>query len=99
MTNFELQTSLTTQIMEFTNETRTAVVVAAYRDARVAGVDTTTKMMIPVLRSMLQEQVDPFVEENAELFESDAESSEGYDELAERNAEFYRNNASVFGGK
>ena len=99
MTNFELQTSLTAQICEFTNETRTAVVVAAYRAARVVGVDTMTEMTIPVLRSMLQEQVDPFVEENAELFESDAESSEGYDELAERNAEFYRNNSAVFGSK
>ncbi len=96
--NLDLQTTLTTQIMEFTNETRTAIVVAAYRAARVAGVDTTATMTIPVLRTMLQEQIDLFVEENPELFAVDAESDDGFDdELKERTAEFYRNNADVFG--
>lgn len=97
MTNFELQTSLTTQIMEFTNETRTAVVVAAYRDARVAVVDTTTEMTIPVLRAMLQEQIDLFVEENPELFGSEIEAEECDDERRERVSEYQRNNAAVFG--
>jgi predicted secreted protein len=99
MTSFQLQTSLTTQIMEFTNETRTAIVVAAYRAARVAGVDTTTEMTLPVLQSMLQEQIDLFVEENPELFDSETEAEEFDDELSERTAEFYRNNASVFASK
>lgn len=97
MTSFELQTSLTTQIMEFTNETRTAIVVAAYRDARIAGVDTTTEMTLPVLQSMLQEQIDLFVEENPELFDAEAEAEEYCDERSERVAEYRRNNASVFG--
>lgn len=99
MTNFQLQTSLTTQIMEFTNETRTAIVVAAYRDARVAGVDTTTEMTIPVLQAMLQEQIDLFVQENPELFYAESGAEEFDDELSERVAEYRRNNAAVFGSK
>ncbi len=98
MTSFQLQAILTSQICEFTNETRTVVTVAAYRAARVAGVDTTVEMTIPVLQSMLQEQVDLFVEENAELFDVESEDFAD-DELSERTAEFYRNNASVFGSK
>lgn len=99
--SFELQTTLTTQIMEFTNETRTAIVVAAYRAARIAGVDTTTSMTIPVLQRMLQTEIDLFVEENPELFESrtDEEKEVFYDRDEERReqvAAYYSECGSVF---
>lgn len=77
MTTFQLQTSLVSQVMEFTGETRSAITVAAYRDARVAGVDTTCEMTIPVLQTMLQTEIDLFVEENPEFFDSDVDSDDG----------------------
>ena len=82
-TKFETQKNLTTQICNFTGETRTDVMVSAFAQARIPGVDTTVSMVIPVLESMLAVQIELFMEENPEFFASDVDSDNenGYTDI------------------
>lgn len=64
MTTFELQTSLTNQICAITGETRTTVLVEAYRQVRIPGVNTSSKMTIPALESMLAFAIDQYILSN-----------------------------------
>jgi hypothetical protein len=83
-TNFELQTNLTTQIMNFTGETRTKIVLEIYKKTReIHGIDFSVAQTIPVVTDMLNEEIELFIFENPEFFESDVDSDDenGYTDI------------------
>lgn len=79
-TTFEIQTSLTSQIMEFSGETRTKITLEVYKKTReIHGIGFNVAQTIPVLQNMLNEEIELFIEENPEFFASDVDSDDESD--------------------
>lgn len=72
--NLQQQADLTTQVMEFTNETRTAIVVAAYKAVRLGQAATPTD----AIKAMLDTEIELFMDENPELFAQPVEPVQHY---------------------